>query len=199
MEKPNEGSVDFPWYALRFFSNREHKIEKFLEKENLTFFIPMTYKYIVDRKDENSKPKRVLAPACAHLLFLRKDKPEDRILELLNSYTEPVKLYKLPGSSNICEISADEMLEFRMMCDAGLKHEILDIIPPDENLEGSEVVITKGPFKGVEGILKREKRRNNASENHGSKNYYVIKNYGCVAVKIRVINGMFRRRGRDNK
>jgi Transcription termination factor nusG. len=182
-----------PWYALRFFSNRDHKIEKFLESREIVFFIPMLYKYKAEGNGEVSKPKKVLSPVCAHLLFIRKDKPEDEIIKNLLEYHEPVKLYRLPGCKNICEISADEMFEFRMMCDSGLKNDNVDFLPPIENLEGAEVIITKGPFAGVRGIIKREKHRNGSGSGTFSKNLFVVKNYGCVAVRIRIINGMFRR------
>jgi Transcription termination factor nusG. len=152
MNEKNE-NINTPWYALRFFSNKNHKIERFFENEKLTFFIPMVYKYKTDKDDSGSRQRIVVSPACPHLLFLKKDRTEEQIVKILSSYNEPLMLYKYPGSKDICEISSVEMLEFRMMCDIGMNYNnngIFDIIPPCDDIEGKEVIITKGAVQGCQ-------------------------------------------------
>lgn len=185
--KENGGS----WYAIRFFGGGTERLTRFLDDAGIRSFVPMMYRY--RSVDGGIRTKRVLAPAFAHLMFIRKDKPQKQMVATLRQYPNPIGIYRYPDSDKPCEISDSEMTEFRMVCDPALGCELEDAGELAEKLVGMPVTITKGPFKGIVGILTRKKTVKTKPDGSviKSKDYYVVKSYSCVAVSIRVLHGMF--------
>lgn len=195
LQSSADASNNSPWFILRFSDNRNGSVDKYLSSNSVSFFIPALYCSVKRIVKGEAKERRVLKPVFRHLLFIRKDRPEDEMRKLLSRYPFPLSLYRDPATDRTCEISDNEMTEFRMFCDPNLLDGLCEISEDVEQLVGVEVILTKGPFKGMTGILKRKKKAKQSSDGAKSltKQYYVMKAFGCAMVKVQVMNGMFKK------
>ena len=172
----NEVKADLsPWYALRTFNCQEQKVSRFLTEKGCRHFIPMRYVGEVTDGEEkgNSKPK--LVPAVHNLLFVQKHESQKHMLRLLGECNAPVSVFRQPGSQLVCEISARDMLELRILCDPDFKSAVFISQPVAEAMIGKDVRVVSGPFKGAIGKLVRKQ-----------KQYYFLKAVIGMGVMVRI-------------
>lgn len=185
-------SVSVTWYTLRFFGGGLDSLTSYLDREGISYYVPMIYKSAKgnDRTSKTCEP----VPAFAHLLFVRKDRTLKSLLATLSHYPYPVKIYRYTGCREAYEISDSDMQQLRTVCDHAPEFELIDIEKSSEPVkDGERVIITKGPCKGIVGTLSRKKIQHANPDGTISKSkfYYVQKVYCCALVRIRVIHGMF--------
>ena len=162
------------WYALRTFNCQERKISRWLTEKGCAHFIPMTYSETV-KVQEGEKPKRVLVPVVHNLIFIEKSSTEKEMLGLLEECVWPVSLFRKADSSHPCEIPARDMVDLRMLCDPSYTDSQFLTQGEAEAMEGKEVRVVHGPFKGAVGRLVRKQ-----------KHYYFLKVVAGLGVMVRV-------------
>lgn len=171
-EQQMSHSSEQPWYALRTFNCQERKVSQFLSEHAVEHFIPMALRTKVKA---NEPEKRILVPAIHNLLFVRKQKSQQQMLQLFKECTVPVSPIRHPGSDIVCEISSREMMELRMLCDPQFNASVFFTQSEAEGLVGKEVRVIHGPFKGSVGKLIRKKG-----------NYYFLKIVIGMGVMVRI-------------
>ena len=157
-----------PWYAVRTFNCQEQKVSRFLTEKGLSHFIPMTYTQVGDAKP-------VLVPAVHNLLFVQKEGTQNDMLKTLSESIYPVSVFRHPGDRGLCEISARDMIELRMLCDPQYKTSVFMTQGEAEAMIGKDVRVIAGPFKGSVGRLVRK-----------HKQYYFLKAVIGMGVMVRV-------------
>lgn len=167
MSGTTEGfAAEYPWYAVRTFNCLEQKVSHFLTDKQVSHFIPMTFA---------GEERKLLVPAVHNLLFVQKSGSEKGIVKTLSECPFPVSIFRYPGDRGICEISARDMVELRMLCDPQYKDTIFMSQGEAEAMIGKEVRVINGPFKGSVGRLVRK-----------SKQYYFLKIVIGIGVMVRV-------------
>jgi len=144
------------WFPLRVTYQRELKVKTFLEGLGIECFVPMTER--ITKKD--GKIKKQTVPAISNLIFVHST--QARITELKQTTVEgePMRYMMRP------HIEKDKAAEIITVSDHDMENFIqaaggpLDKITylSSEELKAkinSHVLITSGPFKGIEGVLKR--------------------------------------------
>ena len=163
---------DEPWYAIRTFNCQEKKVSRYLTERGLVHFIPMTYSVA---KSQDGKPKPILVPAIHNLLFVQKQGTQKNTVQTLQECATPVSIFRQPGSKKLCEISAREMVELRLLCDPQYQTSLYMTQSEAEVMIGKEVRVVKGPFKGSVGKLVRK-----------DKQYYFLKAIIGMGVMVRI-------------
>lgn len=168
-----------PWYAVRTFNCQEQKVSRFLDEKELVHFIPLTYskevKKPVEGEEQDAAPKPVLVPAVHNLLFVQKKGSQKDMLKALAESTVPVSLFRQPGDTRLCEISARDMIELRMLCDPQYKTSVFMTQGEAEAMIGKDVRVIAGPFKGSIGRLVRK-----------HKQFYFLKAVIGMGVMVRI-------------
>lgn len=157
-----------PWYAIRTFNCQEQKISRFLTEKGLLHFIPMTYAKVGENKP-------ILVPAVHNLLFVQKQGTQNDMLKTFSESIYPVNVFRHPGDRGLCEISARDMIELRMLCDPQYKTSVFMTQGEAEAMVGKDVRVIAGPFKGSVGRLVRK-----------HKQYYFLKAVIGMGVMVRV-------------
>ena len=163
---------DEPWYAIRTFNCQEKKVSRYLQERGIVHFIPMTYSVA---KSQDGKPKPMLVPAIHNLLFVQKQGTQKDTVQALQECATPVSIFRQPGSKQLCEISAREMVELRLLCDPEYQTSQYMTQSEAEVMVGKEVRVVKGPFKGSVGKLVRK-----------DKQYYFLKAIIGMGVMVRI-------------
>ena len=152
-------ATDVHWFPMRVTYGRELIVKEFLDKENIENFLPMHYA-IVDTK-EGSLRKAV--PAVSNLIFIRSTQEQLTRLKMYDKRFEPLRYMirksDIDNEQEILTVSDKSMDNFLKV--AQLPNEnvfYLDINDHVLSNIGKRVLITAGPFVGVEGIVKRIKR-----------------------------------------
>ncbi len=161
-----------PWYAIRTFNCQEQKVSRFLSEKEYVNFIPMTY---AEERNESGTPKRVIVPAIHNLLFVQKKSSRKELVKDMRECSVPLSIFQHPGEHEFCEITANDMEEFRMLCDPQYKSTVYMTQTEAEAMIGKEVRVVKGPFKGSVGKLVRK-----------NKQYYFLKAIIGMGVMVRV-------------
>lgn len=165
-----------PWYAVRTFNCQEQKVSRFLTQRKLTHFIPMTLMEVPVTDDENGeKPKPILVPAVHNLLFIQKEGTQRSMMKHLSECPIPVSIFRHPGDQGLCEISARDMEELRLLCDPHYRAAEYMTQLEAEAQVGKDVRVTNGPFKGAIGRLVRK-----------HKQYYFLKAVIGMGVMVRI-------------
>lgn len=173
-ETQHTDSKDTPWYAIRTFNCQERKISMFLTEKGCTHFIPMAV--TLSKVKEGEAPKRILVPAIHNLLFVQKIGTQQKTLDTLKECMYPISVFRHPGADKLCEISARDMIELRMLCDPQFQDTSVFMTQDEaENMIGKEVRVTAGPFKGSIGRLVRK-----------NKQYYFLKIVTGMGVMARI-------------
>ena len=152
-------ATDVHWFPMRVTYGRELIVKEFLDKENIENFLPMHYA-IVDTKEG---PLRKAVPAVSNLIFIRSTQEQLTRLKMYDKRFEPlrymIKKSDIDNEQEILTVSDKSMDNFLKA--AQLPNEnvfYLDINDHVLSNIGKRVLITAGPFVGVEGIVKRIKR-----------------------------------------
>ena len=152
-------ATDVHWFPMRVTYGRELIVKEFLDKENIENFLPMHYA-IVDIKEG---PLRKAVPAVSNLIFIRSTQEQLTSLKMYDKRFEPLRYMirksDIDNEQEILTVSDKSMDNFLKV--AQLPNEnvfYLDINDHVLSNIGKRVLITAGPFVGVEGIVKRIKR-----------------------------------------
>ncbi len=145
------------WFPMRVTYSREMKVKAELDRLKIENFLPMTYK-VVD--GDTDSPRRELVPAVNNLIFVRST--QERVSELKHSYEvlEPLR-YMLDYTADQHTIMTvpDKQMENFMRVASRTDDSVMFL--DDESVVGKcgkHVRIVGGPFKGVEGVIRRVKR-----------------------------------------
>ena len=147
------------WFPMRVTYGREVHVKEFLDSIAVETFLPMTTRTI--RDGNHIRHERV--PAIGNLIFIHSQKKNIDNLKHTRIEAEPLRY-----------------MTRHLRADDGIRHEI--IIVPDNQMDdfihvtsapddqrtfltvddlrgknGASVVISSGPFAGVEGVIKRIK------------------------------------------
>ena len=152
-------ATDVHWFPMRVTYGRELIIKEFLDKENIENFLPMHYA-IVDTKDG---PKRQAVPAVSNLIFIRSTKVQLTRLKMYDKRFEPlrymIRKLDIDNEQEIITVSDKSMDNFLKVAQLPSDDVFyLDINDHVLSNIGKRVLITAGPFVGVEGIVKRIRR-----------------------------------------
>lgn len=147
------------WFPMRVTYGREQIVKEFLDTIDVETFLPMTERV----RRVNNRIVHEKVPAISNLIFVHSDKKTIDTLKHTRAQAEPLRY-----------------MTRHLRADDGIRHEI--IIVPDNQMDdfihvasapddqrtfltaddlhghaGDCVVISSGPFAGVEGIIKRIK------------------------------------------
>lgn len=175
MSNINKQTEENTWYAIRTFNCQERKVSHFLEEKGYTHFIPMAYSKSAIENKTNEAPQRKLVPAIHNLLFVLRKGSAQETLKELSECTVPLNIFRHPGEKEFCEISSQDMIELRMLCDPQFQTSVFMTQPEAEAMVGKEVRVITGPFKGSIGRLVRK-----------NKQYYFLKTVIGMGVMVRI-------------
>lgn len=173
-EKRDTGEAN-PWYAKRTFNCQEQKVSRFLDEKGYVHFIPMTFARKTEDEEGEGQAVRTLVPAIHNLLFVQKAGSQKKMMRTLSECAIPVCIFRNPGQEKLCEISARDMVELRMLCDPRFKTAVFMSQGEAEAMVGKDVRVIAGPFKGSVGRLVRK-----------DKQYYFLKAVIGMGVMVRV-------------
>ena len=166
------------WFPMRVTYGRQLKVKNFLDSQNIENFLPMTTKTV----RQNDRIRRKTVPAISNLIFVRhtmallndikRSRPDASSLRYMTRM--PVEQKDAPRE--IITIPDRQMDNF-MKVASGPEDEFVYLKPEDlAGKENGKVLITSGPFCGVEGIIKRI---------HGNKRVVVeIESVGGICIKF---------------
>lgn len=174
MDEINSSSISNAdvWYAVRTYHHKECEISDFLKQKAIPHFIPMMY---FEKDNGSEKPVRELIPVVHNLLFIQKIYSEKEMLHVLKDCNYSMFIIKKEKSNKLYEIPAEQMIEFRMLCDPDyqdthyMKQTEVDAKP------GKSIRVISGPLKGVKGKLVRQ----------GNK-YFIVKSLVGIGVMLHI-------------
>mgnify|MGYP002622393378 CR=1 FL=1 len=145
---------------MRVTYRRELKMKEHLDRLGVETFIPMRYE-VVERDGERH---RQLVPAIHNLIFVHASQERITGLKISHAECEPLRYIMRPPSvegdrpRGILHVPDREMDNFLRV--ARVEDDRVLWLDCGEYLrqEGRRVLITGGPFAGVEGVIKRVKK-----------------------------------------
>lgn len=142
---------------MRVTYHRELKIKQCLEGLEIENFLPMHYEMI----ETASGSKRKLVPAIHNLIFVHSCQKEITDLKMRKKEFEPMRYMTKrmsDGSREIIYVPDRQMESFIKVASA--QDDSVFFLDPGEYISkiGKQVKITAGPFKDVEGVIKRIKK-----------------------------------------
>lgn len=159
--------------VVRTFNRHEEKVSDFLKQEGLTCFIPM--RYTEKQVRDEPKPRRLLVPVIHNYVFVRQELPVNQFSSLLAKCDTPLYILKHKDADLPVEITNQEMVEFRMLCDPAFEQRVSIVQQGKEPEVGKEVEIVHGPFAGIHGRLYRKQRK-----------YWFVKTIAGISVELRI-------------
>jgi transcription antitermination factor NusG len=130
---------DYPWYVVRLRSNFERCASQIFEEKGFTTFLPM-YR---TRRTWSDRTKEIEVPLFAGYTFCKFD-PQHRLPIL----TTPGVVSILESSSGPIPVEETEIEVVRALLKSGLP-----VGPWPFLQEGQQVLVERGPLKGVEGLI----------------------------------------------
>lgn len=163
-----------PWYVLHVYHN-ERTVRDALREQGLNCFIPMKFREGVKAEplDENISEKE-LTPVVHGYLFVEKTLPTDQMRAIFEGIDAPFRIAK-HEDGRFYEVAADEMRDFRMLCDPTYKDSVFITAQQAEARIGKNVTIIRGRFRGIKGKLCQIKGK-----------YYFIKHVAGLGVMIHI-------------
>ena len=152
--------MDYPkdellWFPMRVTYHREMQVKACLDSLHVENFLPMKRDLIL----AEGGWKETLVPAIQNLLFVRSD--QVTLTELKHSVRElePLRYMTwrpLESESHTILHVPDRQME-NFMKPASVQDDSVKFLENGSYLDcaGRSVVITAGPFEGVEGVIKR--------------------------------------------
>ncbi len=142
---------------MRVTYGRERSLKEFLDKEGVENFLPM--KTAVSKVGHRIVKKRV--PALSNLIFVRDSMEHITLLKQTKLEAEPLRymirhaLDPLHAPNEVIVVPDRQMDNFLRVA-AGPEDEYTYLTPLElQGREQGAVKIVSGPFKGVEGVIKR--------------------------------------------
>jgi len=173
------------WYVMRAAYGTELKSLDILQSRGYDAYVPMLYSMKVERSSQ--KPgktvKRYKRRPVSNLLFVRASRKEtdlfvhsgnDAHIRHLHYYYNHTQGKERGQESPIC-ISDWEMRNFRLVADADDHHVQLVRLEDCHFKTDSNVVVTQGRFKGVEGRVARVGRQQRVVV--GAGNFIIATSY----------------------
>lgn len=164
---------------MRVTYGRERSLKAFLDKEGVDNFLPM--KTAVSKVGHRIVKKRV--PALSNLIFVRDSMEHITLLKQTRQEAEPLRymmrhaLDPLHDANEVIVVPDRQMDNFLRVA-AGPEDEYTYLTPNElQGHEQGSVKIVSGPFKGVEGVIKRV---------HGNKQV-VVELEGLGGITIRFV------------
>lgn len=165
------------WFPMRVTYGRQLKTKEFLDSANIENFLPMAQK----TTKRNNRIKHETVPAISNLIFVRSTMNILNTLKKTKAEAEPLRYmtYRptIKDAPHETITVPDSQMDNFIKVASGPEDEFTYLKP--EELTGKEngrVVITSGPFKGVEGVIKRI---------HGNKRVVVeIESVGGICINF---------------
>ena len=134
------------WYAVYVRSRFEKKVHQLFQDKGITSFLPLveTWRQWSDRK------KKVSMPLFKGYVFVRIVYKSDHLKVL-----ESDGVVKFVGIRNVPSVILDRDIEWIKIL-TGEPDALRDVFP--EIPTGQRVKVISGPFRGLEGIVKKEGR-----------------------------------------
>lgn len=155
------------WFAAKTKPRQEKFIKEKLDALYVENFIPLRFEV----RQWKYRKKRVIVPVIPHLVFLRTD--FETSFKLLNENHINIWYIKDFVSKRNLIVPDKQMEDFMLVINA--KQGNVPFINPDL-AKGDKVVVTDGPFKGIEGELIRVE----------DKSKVVVNLQGIVAISIEI-------------
>lgn len=174
------------WFPMRVTYGRQKKVKEFLEREQVECFLPMMKETVM----EGNKIRHRKVPAISNLLFVHDTMNRITALKQTKAIAAPLRYMTRrpvgnPDAPQEIVVVPDDQMQNFMRVIAGPDEEYTYLTP--EQLLGKEngkVLITSGPFEGVEGIIKRV---------HGNKHVVVeLEGLGGIVINFVPKNFMVR-------
>lgn len=145
------------WYPMRVTYHRELKIKQHLDLLEIENFLPMRYEMV----ETASGSKRRLVPAIHNLIFVHSSQSIITELKMSKRELEPLRYMTkqiAKGEREIIHVPDRQMESFIKV--ASVQDNSIFYLDPSEyiNKIGRRVKIVAGPFKDVEGVIKRIKK-----------------------------------------
>lgn len=145
------------WYPMRVTYGREQAVSTFLSSIGVENYLPMTERSWRDGKAIRHK----MVPAISNLLFVHDSRKHITELKHTRQDAEPLRYITRPVS-----VEDDDMREIIIVPDRQMENFMRVADGPEEERtfltaeemhgkSGDRVVVTSGPFAGVEGVIKR--------------------------------------------
>ncbi len=140
------GEETFRWYAVYVRSRYEKKVHLLFQEEGIISFLPLieTWRKWSDRK------KKVSMPLFKGYVFVRIAYKSDHYKVL-----DTDGVVKFVGIRNVASVILDRDIEWIKII-AGEPDALKDVLP--EMPSGQRVKVISGPFRGLEGVVRREGR-----------------------------------------
>lgn len=174
------------WFPMRVTYGRQRKVKELLEEEQMECFLPMMKKTV----KQGNRIRHLEVPAISNLIFVHDTMKRITALKQTKAVAAPLR-YMTHRSIEY----PDAPLEIVFVPDAQMQNFMRAIAGPDEQYtymtsgqllgkENGRVLITSGPFEGVEGVIKRV---------HGNKHVVVeLDGVGGVVINFVPKNFMVR-------
>ena len=168
------------WFPMRVTYHREVKIKHHLDGLDIENFLPMHYEIVETVKGN----RRQLVPAIHNLIFIHSSQNTITELKMVKKEFEPLRYMTKPteqGTREIIHVPDRQMENFIKV--ASVQDDSIFYLDPSEyiNKIGKRVRITAGPFKDVEGMIKRIKKNKSV----------VVQIEGVAAVAIAFVPANF--------
>lgn len=142
---------------MRVTYHRELKIKNCLDSLEIDNFLPMRYEMVETAKG----PKRKLVPAIHNLIFVHSSQNAITDLKMGRREFEPMRYMTKKdknGAHEIIHVPDRQMDNFIKV--ASTQDDTVFFLDPGDYLNkiGKQVRIIAGPFKDVEGVVKRIKK-----------------------------------------
>jgi len=150
------------WYPMRVTYGREEAIKAALDEEHIENFLPMCCE---DYLDEHKEPRIRLTPAIRNLIFVHSFRNVLTEMKKYDKRFHPLRYIIDKTRSDVFDkvmtIPQRQMEQFmRVAAVPDDRVTILEEYNDDFfNKPGQRVIIKYGDFKGVEGTIKRIKKR----------------------------------------
>ena len=163
------------WYPMRVTYHRELRIKEQLDVLGIDCFVPMHY----DLADSSDGPRKTLVPAIHNLIFVHASQEVLTRLKMYQKEFDPMRYMSKTSSDGHKELLyvPDRQMENFMRVASVQDDSVIFLDVRDSANMGRRVRITAGPFKGVEGVIKRIRKNK----------YFLIQIDGVAAVAITYI------------
>lgn len=172
-EEPEIINDGYTWYAIQLFTTRQEDVATYFSNHGMESYIPMQYQ---DVEDENRKPHHILKPVVHNLLFVKKTIDNKEMHKLVNDSNFKIRVMRKADDTNeYYEIPAEQMYEFRLMCNPEITMRKFLATEEAKLKTGAKVFVKYGPLKGLTGRLVRS-----------NKKYYLLKEVPGISVMLKV-------------
>lgn len=150
--------VESHWYALRCTYGREKLAFEYLQDKGMKTFYPT----IISQSIKDGVELQVEKSRLPNILFAygELDQLKEHVYDNVHKETQHLRFYynqHHDGTKEPLVIPEKQMQSLMLICNSGSKDIILEPLVLNKFSEGQHVMITDGPFAGVEGTVARFK------------------------------------------